>query len=843
MNVWYIEIKPLFGRDSRWPNNPRSRLLNFKTAVAAGMIFEKTRTPPETSLRSFVQGPSTVWMRGICSGIWMNFVSALIAASLRGNCSIAYSRHGRGRGEQMKKKKFFKKLFMAYILIVVVYTFIAAGVFYYKNNEIVNIELTNSRKVFLDQVADKIDNRMRVVDGLINQLRLNTNILDYAASEDTNIYFITRVYNNLNHYIYPFSDFGYKIDLTKKQESLVITPRYTLEKEKYYKEMDFSSSHIQNINDFLTKDYSRREYIVIPSHKTEWGADPMFTIIAKEKLANFSEIVLFISFYEKDIMPETFPTDNEAFLITDSDQAVSFRSGSSFPKVVQPRLLDLQTIQSIYSEYTVQSRQSAAALGEWRYYYISPNMIISSNWKELIVDSLFAYLLLALAGIILSFFVTNKMYKPIRNMVSVFTSYGGSEPQDDLAFIQETTFRISKANKVLRETVQNNRMLLKNKFLRDLVYGIVSFEQIAPSIEQYELDCMNGQLTVIIIEFANYKDLENQYSKEVVVSFKEQAIIIIEEQIKKESKFEILELEYNRYLVIANENDIGILKKQMSIALSGIEPSINLRIFAAIGQPVQSVYEIEVSFRTALQLLERPLATEQKAVVTLEDFGEAAHVNYYYPLDVEKELIAVIMRSKEEEFGHILEQILVENLTNRNLNRDTLSPFIIHLLSTIYRILQRLGKTENELFLKPLYFELMDWENIDQFKRRVTTIFSMLFAKVQSDNNQMDNTITSQMLNYIHENYNKDFSLTDIAEHLNFTPGYISTLFKNYTGDNFKDYLNKYRVEKAKEILKQGNVKINELAGIVGCNNSNTFIRIFKKYEGISPGQYIREFE
>lgn len=58
-------------------------------------------------------------------------------------------------------------------------------------------------------------------------------------------------------------------------------------------------------------------------------------------------------------------------------------------------------------------------------------------------------------------------------------------------------------------------------------------------------------------------------------------------------------------------------------------------------------------------------------------------------------------------------------------------------------------------------------------------------------------------------------------------------------GDNFKNYLSIYRIEKAKELMQENEgLRIKDLAELVGYNSSNTFIRIFRKYEGISPGKY-----
>lgn len=107
------------------------------------------------------------------------------------------------------------------------------------------------------------------------------------------------------------------------------------------------------------------------------------------------------------------------------------------------------------------------------------------------------------------------------------------------------------------------------------------------------------------------------------------------------------------------------------------------------------------------------------------------------------------------------------------------------------------------------------------------------------DDNKYDRTMANKMINYINENYEKDISLNEISEYFNMSTSYLSTMFKYYTGQNFKDYLNLCRVNASKELMqKNGSLKINEIASKVGCNGSVTFIRMFRKYEGMSPGQY-----
>lgn len=97
--------------------------------------------------------------------------------------------------------------------------------------------------------------------------------------------------------------------------------------------------------------------------------------------------------------------------------------------------------------------------------------------------------------------------------------------------------------------------------------------------------------------------------------------------------------------------------------------------------------------------------------------------------------------------------------------------------------------------------------------------------------------LKDKMLKFIEDNYQYDISLNDLAIVLEESPKYASFLFKKYININFKDFLTYYRIEKAKEIMTEDReVKVTLLHEMVGYSNITSFIRAFKKSEGVSPG-------
>lgn len=101
-----------------------------------------------------------------------------------------------------------------------------------------------------------------------------------------------------------------------------------------------------------------------------------------------------------------------------------------------------------------------------------------------------------------------------------------------------------------------------------------------------------------------------------------------------------------------------------------------------------------------------------------------------------------------------------------------------------------------------------------------------------------DRKIIEHVIRYMRENYDKDINLNIIAAHFGKNNSYLSVLFKKETGQNFVDYLTMIRMEKAKELLNQNKLKIQDIAAKVGYPNAKHFCMVFKKIVGVSPTQY-----
>lgn len=127
--------------------------------------------------------------------------------------------------------------------------------------------------------------------------------------------------------------------------------------------------------------------------------------------------------------------------------------------------------------------------------------------------------------------------------------------------------------------------------------------------------------------------------------------------------------------------------------------------------------------------------------------------------------------------------------------------------------------------------ELSDWIDV-----LIATICNGMEETAKRENRK--ESLMAQ--DYIEQHFAENITLSALAEHLNLTPGYLSTLMKRDLGMTFSEYVLHVRMEHARRLLKQGKLHVYEVAECVGYSNQYYFNMLFKRTFGITPGQYSR---
>ena len=106
-----------------------------------------------------------------------------------------------------------------------------------------------------------------------------------------------------------------------------------------------------------------------------------------------------------------------------------------------------------------------------------------------------------------------------------------------------------------------------------------------------------------------------------------------------------------------------------------------------------------------------------------------------------------------------------------------------------------------------------------------------------------DDFIIKDILYYISENYDKQIKAEELAEKFHFSRSYFSVVFKKKTGYSPGEYILNYRIVSAKRLLYGTDKPVGEIAARCGFADASSFIRVFKKAEGVTPNVYRKNIE
>ncbi len=165
----------------------------------------------------------------------------------------------------------------------------------------------------------------------------------------------------------------------------------------------------------------------------------------------------------------------------------------------------------------------------------------------------------------------------------------------------------------------------------------------------------------------------------------------------------------------------------------------------------------------------------------------------------------------------------------------------------IFNIITLLGNQDYDM-------RQLDEEKYDYFRqindaldvRQTTTLLNDFLEKVdvqiaERSEQSQGSTNMKMLLEYIEEHYAEPLSLTGLGQHFHFNPSYLSSYFTTHTKEGFSEHLNKIRVQKAAEMLRDDRYSISEISDLVGYSDHSYFTKVFKKWTGLSPSQYRRQ--
>lgn len=127
-------------------------------------------------------------------------------------------------------------------------------------------------------------------------------------------------------------------------------------------------------------------------------------------------------------------------------------------------------------------------------------------------------------------------------------------------------------------------------------------------------------------------------------------------------------------------------------------------------------------------------------------------------------------------------------------------------------------------------------EVVENVKRAVNRLNKQSTGEHQMSH--QTSSVIDRIKRYMQLHVDSDYTLINVAEHMQMSPAYLSRYFKEKTHETFMEYDKKIKMERACELVTSTNMKTYEIADLLGYKSVQHFSRIFKEYTGVSPIEY-----
>lgn len=410
--------------------------------------------------------------------------------------------------------------------------------------------------------------------------------------------------------------------------------------------------------------------------------------------------------------------------------------------------------------------------------------------------------------------------------------------------------RVEQEKTILLNNIKESEVILKKNLLLDLVNGSLKLENIWDEIEKLNIKINKGYYYVVILEIDDYKYILQMKGIQKINEIHENIIEILKGIIRTDCLIEYIQIQPWRYILVfsmnarANEeidnNDCVAISEEI---IAKMKTKYDTSLTIAIGNSVNKIEDINISYSNSCQAIVPKLYKGKGKVLLFQPKVKDKSENIDFQ-NICNELMQAI-KSFDINRANYFINYLFESFSKCNiLNEKYIINCSINILSRIEIILLDMNEQKEDIFGENviLWSNIIEYDALPDVMGIMKDIFQKIISYLENKNSNKKRKLVKLVIKYIDDNYSKDLTLKDIANHFYYSPNYLGALFKEEIGKGFADYLTEVRMKKAAELLKQTQLKAYEVAGMIGYKNLSAFINQFKINFEVTPKEYRERF-
>lgn len=749
------------------------------------------------------------------------------------------------------------KWFFSYLFVLII-PLIFSLVIYHESEKIISGQLHDSTATMLKEMSETIDQQLDYVQKLSMQIAFDARVqlivnssepespidlyTQHQTIQDFKIYKSTTPAN----YIHDFM-------IYLRDQNTVLSPLGKYRNDYvpiYYEQNDLTSADWNELitskqNGFLSLPYGDSNLIVfrqtLPFRQLE-NPDAVIIIFLDDK--KIMKMIESVHQLNQGIV-YILNAENEIMLSSQDDQ------GSLFDLELMDGDTGLFYTDWKKDKYAVSYIKSQKY--DWTYVTLIPESIFTEKLSYINKTTLISLVITLLLGLLMVFLLVRNQYKPIHSILS-FLSKNGTDKnnykKNEWTVIENALGDTLKENVVTKLRLQRQHKVIQSHLIERLMKGRMEKNYALDDLLQsLNIDFSSQNFMVIIIYVEdyqfNYGSNEMDEAKkwdlvrfvvsnimgEMLDPFCAQVMVEIDDMLvgllnfHKTEKNDLIQQKEEIFNTIYEAQNF--LKKhffiEFTVSMSGLH---------------QTVESIPKGYEEALRAMEYKFLLGNSKVINYDNFREA-DTDYYYSMEQEQWLVNYIKAGDYSNAEKLIVELVERFATGKTTSIEILKCFMFDITSTIIKATDEIRLDREKSVLNQAINDLMNCKTIVEMKDQLIALLQKMTDFINEKKLNSNEELKNQILEYIAYQYqDMELSVASIAEHFNKDAVYISKYFREKNGEGILDVISKVRLKEAKRRLVETDQTIKEIGMQIGFLNSNTFIRTFKKYEGITPGKY-----
>lgn len=397
---------------------------------------------------------------------------------------------------------------------------------------------------------------------------------------------------------------------------------------------------------------------------------------------------------------------------------------------------------------------------------------------------------------------------------------------------QEKTNLTSLEN--LKIQVQSNSDILKERWLCDLVTGIIKPENAIEKAREMNIDLIAHGYLISVVEL---KASAENYSELITVKLKINALL--------ENQPDVICFSRSRATIILLLKNLPHEQLEETAYTLGqaikyeVERNTSCIVAIGIGSVVERIASVSQSYADAEQSLKYLAKTGQKLIIGIKDLESFSEIDF---LQLDGDPIAEKMRyARLIDIDDIIDHY-IDLIDDKTIHSTMFGYYLLgDLIIAASKLIQELGGNIQDVI--PSISQKVELAEIIGSKDKLRSEGKMILTKViefrESKVVSKYHSMIQKAKKHINHHFaDHDISLHTVASVVNVSPNHFSTIYSQETGETFIEYLTHVRISRSKELLLNTKMKSADIAYDSGFGDPHYFSFIFKKNTGVSPREF-----